>query len=59
MGQYLQCGIAKKIIIESRYNEDNETILESYNGLFTYLRNCIINSLNNPIRTSVIITIYG
>ena len=28
MGQYLQCGIAQRIIIESRYNEDNKTILE-------------------------------
>ena len=38
---------------------DGKVFLECYNSIFTYLRNCIINSSNNPIRTSVIITIYG
>ena len=38
---------------------DGKVFLECYNYIFTYLRNCIINSSNNPIRTSVIVTIYG
>lgn len=38
---------------------DGKAFFECYNRIFTYLRNCIINSSNNPIRSSAIITIYG
>lgn len=32
--------------------------VQDFNGIFTYLRNCIINSSNSPIKTSAIITVY-
>ena len=38
---------------------DGKVYLECYYDIFTYLRNCIINSSNNPIRTSTVITISG
>lgn len=33
--------------------------LEEYCEIFTYLRNCIINSSQNPIRTATVVTIIG
>ena len=33
-----------------------DTFFECYNDIFTYFRNCIINSSKNAIRTSMVIT---
>ena len=38
---------------------DGKVLFECYNEIFTYLRNCIINSSSNPIRTAAFITIIG
>lgn len=32
--------------------------MNNYNSIFTYLRNCIIKSSDNPIKTSAVITMY-
>lgn len=41
------------------YIFEGKVFLECYNSIFTYLRNCIINSSKNPIRTAVMVTEIG
>ena len=39
--------------------DDGKVFLECWYGIFTYLRNRIIKSSNNPIRTATVVTISG
>jgi len=38
---------------------NGKVLLECYEDLFTYFRNCIIQSSKNPIRTAAVVTIVG
>lgn len=40
-----------------QFIQTGETFFECYNEMFTYFRNCIISSSNNPIRTAMILTL--
>lgn len=54
--------LSKKVSIYADvvlYIFDGRAIMESYAGIFRYLRKTIIESSTNPIRTAVVITIIG
>lgn len=38
-------------------SQTGETFFECYRGMFTYFRNCIINSSDNPLKTTMVITL--
>ena len=38
-------------------SQTGETFFECYQGMFTYFRNCIINSSENPLKTALVIAL--
>lgn len=38
-------------------SQTGETFFECYSGMFTYFRNCIIKSSENPLKTALVITL--